>query len=173
MKDLSDEILDSTPKLSLSAFLARENLQKIDGKYQPDNKQLKMLVRYDEVHLGDIDTSEITNMKDLFKNSQRRDFSGIESWDASKVSTFMSCFEGAEYFNENINAWNVSNAANFMQMFYGAKSFNQPLDSWNTSKATNTIRMFLMAVEFNQNIQSWDMSNVIWSWEMFAGGASI
>ena len=154
-----------------------QNLQKLlktierndKGQFVPNNNQLKELVRYDEVNLGEIDTSQITSFRELFKNSARRDFSGIDSWDTSKVSTFMSCFEGAEHFNENINAWNVSNATNFMQMFYGAKSFNQPLDKWRTAKATNTIRMFFMAVEFNQNIQSWDMSNVIWAWEMFAG----
>ena len=139
------------------------------GQLMPNNQQLKELVRYDEVKLGGIDTSKVTSFRELFKNSSRIDFSGISSWDTSNVSTFMSCFEGAESFNENINSWNVSNGTNFMQMFYGAKSFNQPLDKWDTAKATNMIRMFLMAAEFNQPIQSWDMSNVIWAWEMFAG----
>ena len=155
MKDLSDEILDSAPKLSLNEFLARENLQKINGKYQPDNKQLKMLVRYDEVNLGEIDTSKITNMKDLFAKSKRRDFSGIESWDTSKVTTFMSCFENAVYFNENINAWNVSNATNFMQMFYGAKAFNQPLDSWNVGNVVDMQGVFSEAESFNQDLSGW------------------
>lgn len=154
---------------TLSAFLSREKLQKIDGKYKPNHNQLKSLVCYDEVNLGEIDTSEITSFRELFKNSTRRDFSGIDSWDTSKVTTFMSCFENAVYFNENINAWNVSNGTNFMQMFYNAKSFNQPLDGWKMSSATNTIRMFFQAKEFNQNIESWDMSNVVWAWEMFRG----
>lgn len=65
-------------------------------------------------------------MKDLFKNSTRKDFSGIDKWNVESVITFMSAFEGVESFNEDISKWNVSNATNFMQMFWGAKSFNQP-----------------------------------------------
>ena len=157
------------PKLQkLLKTIQRNN----NGQLLPNNQQLKELVCYDEVNLSQIDTSQITSFRELFKNSNRVDFSGIDSWDTSKVTTFMSCFEGAEHFNENINSWNVSNATNFMQMFYGAKSFNQPLNKWNTAKATNTIRMFFMAIEFNQNIESWDMSNVVWAWEMFRGAES-
>ncbi len=172
IKDLTMQNLENNDFVhseTLSAFLSREKLQKIDGKYKPNHNQLKSLVCYDEVNLGEIDTSEITSFRELFKNSTRRDFSGIDSWDTSKVTTFMSCFENAVYFNENINAWNVSNGTNFMQMFYNAKSFNQPLDGWKMSSATNTIRMFFQAKEFNQNIESWDMSNVVWAWEMFRG----
>lgn len=42
------------------------------------------------INLARIDTSNIINMKDLFKNSTRKDFSGIDKWNVESVTTFMS-----------------------------------------------------------------------------------
>ncbi|WP_366535055.1 BspA family leucine-rich repeat surface protein, partial [Campylobacter jejuni] len=56
------------------------------AKFTPDTKEeLKALVEDDAIHLGDIDTSKITDMSYLFANSDRTDFSGIEKWDVSSV----------------------------------------------------------------------------------------
>ncbi|MGX2982879.1 BspA family leucine-rich repeat surface protein [Helicobacter sp. 23-1045] len=164
--------VDSAPQMPLSEFLARENLQKINGKYQPNDKQLKSLVRYDEVNLGEIDTSKITNMKSLFANSKRRDFSGIEGWDTSNVRSFAWCFYKAEYFNADISAWNVSNARQFRDMFYGAVAFNQPIGAkWNTQNAEAMIGMFCQAKNFNNGGEpfgkSWKMDKVKLVWNMF------
>ena len=55
-------------------------------KYKPSTKtELQELVKDESVYLGDIDTSLITDMSNLFDRSNvyRRDFSGIESWDVS------------------------------------------------------------------------------------------
>ena len=55
-------------------------------KYQPKTKgELKALCDDETIHLGDIDTSLITDMSELFKGSSRNDFSGIENWDISNV----------------------------------------------------------------------------------------
>ena len=54
-------------------------------KFQPKTKEeLKELVDNLEINLGDIDTSLITDMSDLFNSTDRKDFSGIEAWDVSK-----------------------------------------------------------------------------------------
>lgn len=42
------------------------------------------------INLARIDTSKITNTKDLFKNSTRKDFSGIDKWNVESITTFMS-----------------------------------------------------------------------------------
>ena len=166
--------IDSAPKLPLSEFLAKENLQKIDGRYRPNNAQLKSLVRYDEVNLGQIDTSQITSMKSLFYKSKRRDFSGIESWNTSNVRSFAWCFCKAEHFNADISAWNVSNARQFRDMFYGAVAFNQPIGAkWNTQNAEAMIGMFCQAKNFNNGGEafgkSWKMDKVKLVWNMFRG----
>ena len=67
-------------------------------KYKPSTKtELQELVKDESVYLGDIDTSLITDMSNLFDRSNvyRRDFSGIESWDVSNVTdmSYMFCLE--------------------------------------------------------------------------------
>lgn len=49
-------------------------------KYKPNSLQeLKELVSDKSVHLGDIDTSLITDMTELFKDSTRKNFDGLET----------------------------------------------------------------------------------------------
>lgn len=165
------------------------------AKYTPKTKdELKELVQDSSIYLGDIDTSNITNMLGLFFKSARRDFSGIESWDTSNVTDMRGMFGNASYFNHNINSWDTSrvvamsdmfnmaerfnqplnnwdtsSVVNMSGMFNGAKSFNQPLDSWDTSKVVDMSQMFLCARLFNQPLNSWDTYNVVSMYGMFCG----
>ena len=58
--------------------------------------------------MGDIDVSAITDMGELFERSKRTDFSGIESWDISKVEDMDSMFYGAKSFSQSLDSWNLS-----------------------------------------------------------------
>ena len=147
-----------------------------NGKWQfvPNNEQLRKLVHYEEISLGEIDTSEVTDMSFLFSFDERKvsylvsseffnwrkDFSGIAGWDTSRVTTFEGMFYRADNFNEDINKWNTSSVTNMVDMFEGAKSFNQPLDKWDTSSVTNMRAMFGGATNFNQPLNKWDTSSV-------------
>ena len=155
------------------------------GQFVPNNEQLRKLVYDKNVKLSDIDTSEITDMKGLFayiehddaKNFwegvvdwakdnnvkldfKREDFSGIGSWDTSKVTTFERMFYMADNFNEDISKWDTSKAISFKEMFYEASNFNQPLNSWNTSKVTDMSGMFWGATNFNKPLDKWNTSSV-------------
>ena len=56
-----------------------------NGKWQfvPNNEQLRKLVLYEEISLGEIDTSEVTDMSFLFSFDERK----------------MSCLVSSERFN--------------------------------------------------------------------------
>lgn len=112
-------------------------------KYKPKSKKmLKKLVEDESVYLGDIDTSAITDMSELFKGSNRTDFSGIEYWNVSNVTTMRSMFQNARHFNQPIGAWNVESVISMSFMFYGAKKFCQVLDNWNVCNVTSMDYMF-------------------------------
>lgn len=120
----------------------------------PKNRaELKKLIKDKNIYLGDIDVSKITNFKDLFKNSRRRNFGGMETWDVSKVTTMESCFEEAEFFNHNIEAWDVSKVKNMERMFYEAVGFNQPLDAWNIANVESFMEMFAHTENFDQKFR--------------------
>lgn len=79
------------------------------GKYKPLTRmELQQLVRDKSVFLGDIDTSGVTDMKELFRDCERDDFSGIETWDTSNVTDMSRMFTGVENFNQDIGKWNTS-----------------------------------------------------------------
>ena len=136
-------------------------------KYTPKTKQeLQDLVDDESIYLGDIDTSLITDMSDLFLASERKNFKGIETWNTSKVENMESMFSYAKYFNEDISTWDVTNTYYFSNMFYCATSFNQNLSKWNmrieykhdcteTSTYEYIRDIFYGAKSFKQDISTW------------------
>lgn len=142
-------------------------------KYKPNSLQeLKELVSDKSVHLGDIDTSLITDMTELFKDSTRKNFDGLETWDTSNVTTMKGMFCVAKYFNHPIGDWDVSKVENMSYMFCEAPAFNQPLEKWDVSNVCNMKAMLHFAKSFNQPLNGWDMSGVGIIWAMFAGAKS-
>lgn len=144
-------------------------------KYFPKNLiALKKLIRDENINLGEIDTSKITDMKRLFFDTEedendpdteyliplRYEFKGIECWDVSNVKDMSLMFKGLETFNEPLNNWDVSSVEVMIAMFAGAEAFNQPLDKWNVSRVRSMKGMFYGTKAFNQPLDMWNIRNV-------------
>ena len=115
----------------------------VKHKFRPKTKEnLKALCDNENIYLGDIDTSKITDMSNLFSFTNRKDFSGIETWDTSHVTNMSEMFYAAESFNADISRWNTSNVRNMSAMFQFAFSFNQPIGNWDVSKVEYMNEMF-------------------------------
>lgn len=83
-------------------------------KYSPKTKaQLQELISDESVYLGDIDTSNITDMSKLFFEDEsgteihRLDFSGISSWDVRRFTSVRSMFCCAKSFKQDISGWKL------------------------------------------------------------------
>ncbi len=127
--------------------------------------------------LSKLDTSEITDMSQLFQWSEFNDIHStngiglhngdISNWNVSKVTDMYRMFAVAYNFNQALNDWNVSNVTDMRGMFLYAKSFNQALNDWDVSNVTDMNYMFRDASNFNQ-VLNWNVSNVTDMWAMFS-----
>ena len=112
-------------------------------KYKPQTKEeLKKLTDDESICLSDIDTSNITNMSELFRNSERKNFEGIETWNTSKVTDMSLMFNNAIYFNNDLNSWNTENLKKINYMFLGALNFNKYPDKWNLDNIKEAYDVF-------------------------------
>ena len=167
-KSSIEEIEEKNSKQSLKApnITASKEIVKRKFKYHPKTKEeLLKLCRDESVYLGDIDTSKITDMSNLFEEIHGRDFSGIELWNVSNVKNMEAMFQNSD-FNQNICSWDVSNVTNMCTMFACLVEFNQDISAWDVSNVKDMCSMFAYS-SFNQDIGSWDVSNVTDMQEMF------
>ena len=111
-------------------------------------------------HISSWDTSQVTDMAQLFQNSNFDD--DINTWDTSAVTNMFATFSYAQQFNQPLNDWEVSGVTSMVSMFAHAESFNQPLDSWDVSQVASLDSMFYYAYALDQDL-SWciDASVVI------------
>ena len=112
-------------------------------KYKPQTKdELKKLTEDESICLSDIDTSNIANMTELFRNSKRKNFEGIETWNTSKVTDMSLMFNNAQYFNHDLNSWNTENLKKINYMFLGASNFNKYPYKWNLDNIKEAYDVF-------------------------------
>ena len=125
------------------------------------------------LNLNDIDTSEITDMSDLF-NANNGDlielsdngYFDISDWDVSNVKSMRKMFMDSS-FTGDISKWDVSNVEDMHWMFRRSK-FDGDLSAWNVSKVKNMSGMFYDS-DFNGNLYKWNVSNVKDMSGMFTG----
>ena len=121
------------------------------SKYKPKtNDELKKLIDDENISLADIDTSLITDMSFLFKESKRKNFDGIENWNTSNVHDMIGMFKDAHYFNNDLNNWDTSNLKKISYMFFNASAFNKYPDKWNLDNIKEAYDVFNNDIDINK-----------------------
>ncbi len=151
-------MISITDYISEKLVINKDSITKApEYNYQPkDREELKSLIRKlikergDDADLNDIDTSNITDMNNMFFNSE---FNGdISKWNVSNVTNMASMFYRSK-FNGDISKWDVSNVKDMNSMFFKS-SFNKDISSWKVSHIKNMMWMFCDC-PFSGDISSW------------------
>ena len=80
------------------------------------------------------DTSNATDMNNMFNGCEKFTGKGLKKWDISNVKEAYYMFAYCNKFNEDISSWNVKNLIDLEGMFLDCREFNQDLSSWNVRK---------------------------------------
>jgi len=122
----------------------KEELEKIIDEITEQHKD------DDIIDLNMIDTSNITDMSDLFADIKHN--YNISEWDVSNVTNMSGIFYNSN-FNNDISQWDVSNVKDMFAMF-SYSQFNQDISNWNISNVKNFMYMFAHS-QFKQDLTPW------------------
>ncbi len=112
-----------------------------------------------------VDTSNLTNMSNMFERTKLFNDPSISRWKTSKVTSMSRMFRDAESFNQPLetnaalNYWNVSKVTHMIAMFKGTKAFNGSLAGWDTASCTDMQSLFEDSI-FNQSVNHFDVRKV-------------
>ena len=107
-----------------------------------------------------VDDSDVHTAVDLWISDQataEATYGHISTWDTSCVTNMFELFKDSTEFNDDISNWDTSGVTNMQAMFQNAISFNQDIGNWDVSSVTNMYVMFYLASSFNQPIGDWDV----------------
>ena len=132
--------------------------------------------------LNAIDTSQITNMKYLFRDIKNRSLLNkldVSNWDVSNVTNmeqmFNTCFN-LTYIG-NLKNWNTKKVSNMEYMFSGCHSLTQieGIEHWNMENVMNLSGMFSNCQKLQDigNIGKWKFKILVSLQSTFIGCTSL
>lgn len=113
--------------------------------YNPQTKEeLIQFINDPNINLSDINTEHITDMSELFKDSQidEQRLYGVAGWKVTNVTNFDSMFENCTNFNTRLY-WDMSSAITTRRMFANCTNLYESPSLSNLNNITDASFMFL------------------------------
>ena len=172
MKHINTYITEYIVKKKLDKFIDSEDRY----DYCPKTKEelidnIKELFDKGETNLNCIDTSNITDMSNLFTTIMNKTNNiDVSKWNVSNVTNMKLMFNGFEDFDCDLSSWDVSKVEDMNGMFFVCKKFKgKGLEYWDVSKVKDMNGIFYYCTNFNHDLSNWNVSNVEDMEYMFVG----
>ena len=175
---------DSSYLFSIGGFLGSIELQEINNlDYLKTNYVENMsgmfrgIQRIKELDLSSFDTSNVTDMSDMFYTYWMDDgYSELEkldlsSFNTSKVTNMSNMFGYQRRIEElDLSSFDTSNVTNMSNMFSDCRNLKSiNLNSFNTSKVTNIRSMFTWCSELEElDLSMFEINNILDLSSMFS-----
>ena len=163
MKNLNQYITEYIIKKKLDNPIDSED----HYEYFPKTKYelieiLNKLIKNNIYDFNCIDTSNITDMANLFYNEKFEYINiDVSNWNVSNVTNMNYMFCNCKNFNCDLSNWNVSKVTNMGSIFDRCKNFKgKGLENWDVHNVTNMRSMFYKCKKFNCNLSKWNVNKV-------------
>ncbi|HGF7173779.1 TPA: BspA family leucine-rich repeat surface protein, partial [Enterococcus hirae] len=125
--------------------------------------------------LNQLDTSNVTNMREMFKEMSNLTSLDVSSFDTSKVTDMSYMFYRNGVTSLDVSGFDTSKVTAMSLMFSGMNNVtNLDVNGWNTSNVTNMSGMFLgMSSITSLDVSGFDTSNVTTMSNMFRGMSNL
>ncbi|HHJ5411886.1 TPA: BspA family leucine-rich repeat surface protein, partial [Enterococcus hirae] len=119
--------------------------------------------------LNQLDTSNVTNMREMFKEMSNLTSLDVSSFDTSKVTDMSYMFYRNGVTSLDVSGFDTSKVTVMSYMFLGMKNItNLDVNGWNTSNVTSMYGMFSgMSSVTSLDLSGFDTCNVTTMREMF------
>ena len=108
-----------------------------------------------------LDTSNVTNMNQMFYQSVATEIKGLNDFNTSKVTNMGGMFGYSKLTCLDLSSFDTSNVTNMYQMFYNSAATEiKGLNNFSTSKVTDMSYMFGLSKLTTLDLSSFDTSNV-------------
>ena len=167
------------PSNSTALFWALPNLESIDnvGRFDTSNvtNMNNMFGGTNNIKTLDLsnwDTSKVTDMAFMFNSNRNLETLNVSNWDTSNVTSMRAMFQTTESLTViDVSNWNTSSVTLMRYMFSGARNLaSLNVSNWDTSNVTDMESMFQNAESLTAiDVSSWNTSNVTNMRTMFNG----
>lgn len=123
-------------------------------------KYMYYLSKTSTININNFNTSNVTDMSDMFANSDVKVINGLESFDTSNVTNMSSMFFNSKVNVLDLSNFNTSMVTDMSSMFYNSFSELIDVSKFNTNKVTNMSGMFAYSKAKLLDVSNFDTSNV-------------
>ena len=122
------------------------------------------------IDVSSFDTSSVTNMTQMFRDSAATEIKGLKNFDTSKVTDMNWMFYNSKATSLDLSSFDTSNVTDMWGMFFGSAATSIDLSSFDTSNVTNMDSMFYNSAATEiKGLENFDTSKVRNMASMFEG----